>query len=176
MSMRQLSLLTAPVPCALLCIGELQQFAARAARQTASGLPACELCGRQLGKVKHKHKHGAGHACHPRCKPLRSATPSSAAPAAATAASSPAPSPPRKRKHRADSDPGQQSEHTVGRLRVRATRPLGPDKKKQKQEKEAAISALLDAAHARRVAAMALLEVAGASSSSASTDVPANAK
>jgi hypothetical protein len=54
---------------------------------------------------------------------------------------------------------------------VRAIKAIVRDKKKQKQEKEAAITALLDAAHARRVAAMALeqLGVEGVLSSSLSS-------
>ena len=45
---------------------------------------------------------------------------------------------------------------------------MKPDRKKQKRDKEDAISALLDAAHERRIAAMALQQegVAGVSSAS----------
>lgn len=37
------------------------------------GQQLCELCGARLNRVKHTHKHGPGHACHPRCKPSKRA-------------------------------------------------------------------------------------------------------
>jgi hypothetical protein len=159
----EVALIYAPVLCALLYVVLLVLSSAPVARRTSAGKPACERCGVQLNRIKHHRPCGVGRACAPQCKQPRSTTPPSAVSAATASSSPPAPSPSRKRKRRADSDPGEQSEHTLGRLRVRAPRVVAPDKKKQKQDKEAALSALLDAAHARR---MALLAQAGASSSS----------
>jgi hypothetical protein len=86
MSTRKLALIDTPVGCVLLCIGEPFVSLCPAARVDAAGKPACELCGRRLSTVKHTHRHGVGHACHPRCKPVRTKERAAAvsAPAAAT--------------------------------------------------------------------------------------------
>jgi hypothetical protein len=72
--------------------------------------------------------------------------------------------PKQSRKRRAVSDPGQQqpAPPALTRLRVRAPKLPPPDRKRVKQEKEAAVMALLEQTHARRLAAIALLEVSGA--------------
>lgn len=146
-------------------------------RRDTDGQQICELCPARISRVKHHRPHGLGRACqkHAIIKSASSAFVSDSDGAAASASASTASRPQRKRR-RAESDPGEQSEHTPGRLRVRAIKAVVRDKKKQKQEKEAAITALLDAAHARRVAAMALeqLGVVGVLSSSSSSAAAAS--
>jgi len=83
------------------------------------------------------------------------------------------------KKPRAHSDPGQQQQPlqqqipaalSPNRLRVRAPRPVVPDKDTLKKEKDAAIAALLEETHARRVAALA---AAAAAAAAAATGTPA---
>ena len=58
--------------CALYwCVDAPLVSACLTPRMDSAGKPACELCGRRLSTIKHKHKHGPGHACHPRCKPQK---------------------------------------------------------------------------------------------------------
>jgi hypothetical protein len=161
MSMSRLPLIDASVCCALLCVPFFLLFASAVSRVTSAGLPACERCGRELNKVKHVHRHGPGHACHPRCKPFKrppaddaqaSVREESASAATAVAAR------PEKRVRRAKSDPGeQQAVQTFSprRLRLRAMKRPQPERRKLKQEKEDAASSLLEQTHARRVAALA---------------------
>ena len=119
--------------------------AGASARVDPDGQPACELCGRRLSRVKHVHRHGPGHACHPRCKGKQQQS----APAAAAAA---VPRQPRKR--RAESDPGQlQAAPTLTR-RVTPPKPA-PALKKQRTRQEERIMQQLDETHARRMAAEA---------------------
>jgi hypothetical protein len=163
MSMSRLSLIDAPVCCALLCVGVPRVLVGSRPRVDSCGWPACELCGRRLSKVKHTHRHGPGHACHPRCKTLkRSADHSPAAvqddSAASSLPSAAAATRPEKRVRRAKSDPGeQQAVQTFSprRLRLRAMKRPQPERRKLKQEKEDAASSLLEQTHARRVAALA---------------------
>lgn len=163
----EVALIHAPASCALLCIVLHVLSSALVARRTSAGKPACERCGVQLNRIKHHRPYGVGRACSPRCKRQKGGAAPSTPSAAAASSSPPASTPPRKRKRRADSEPGEQSEHMLGRLRVRAPRVVVPDKKKQKKDEEAAVYALLDAAHARRMALLA--ESSDASSSVAAT-------
>jgi hypothetical protein len=61
-------LIDASMLCACCCVDVPQPDASPRPRVTSDGHRACERCGKQLSKVKHVHRHGAGHACHPRCK------------------------------------------------------------------------------------------------------------
>jgi hypothetical protein len=148
--MQQAALIDAPMSCACCRAVALQHFEAPSARRTNSGKPACELCGRQLGKVKHTHKHGPGHACHPRCKPREQTVEREAAPAAAAAA------PVATRKRRATSDPGESPEPAATQAfahRVIAPEPASTSKKQYNTRREGQIMRLLDETHARRIAA-----------------------
>jgi hypothetical protein len=59
----------------------------------------CELCGQRLSRVKHKHKHGPGHACHPRCQSSKSVSDATSVSSAVVA-----------RSHkRSQLDPGKQT-------------------------------------------------------------------
>jgi hypothetical protein len=60
-----------------------------------------------------------------------------------------------KRQRRIKSDPGETPVITLNRLRVRAPKPIIPDRKKKKEELEAEIMSLLDQTHARRMAFLA---------------------
>jgi hypothetical protein len=76
------------------------------------------------------------------------------APATAPAAAVPAERKEKKRR-RTQSDPGEQPTAASPRqLRVRAPKPTQPDRKKRKEAKEAAIMALLDETHRRRMEAL----------------------
>ena len=59
--------------CASLWVGAPWRDVAPAPARTTGNKPACELCGRELSKVKHHHPHGVGRACAPRCKPSKQA-------------------------------------------------------------------------------------------------------
>ena len=149
-----------------------------APRLDSAGKQICELCPVRLSRAKGKlHVHGPGHICT-RCYNLRRDS-------AAASATTPLPTAAkRSRKRRAQSHPGERTssrrvtppQPAPGRLRVRAIKAVVRGQKKQNQEKEAAITALLDAAHARRVAAMALeqLGAAGVLSSSSSSAAAAS--
>jgi hypothetical protein len=61
------------------------------------------------------------------------------------------------KRRRTQSDPGEQqtvAAFSPRQMRVRAPKPIQPDRKKQKQEKEDAVLAQLDATHQRRLAAL----------------------
>jgi hypothetical protein len=139
----------------LLCAGESRVALGLTARVDSVGKQCCELCGRRLSKVQHHRPHGVGRACHPRCHDFKSAandaTSTVPSPSAAAAPNNRLP----KRKRRAQSDPGQPPVFTPNRLRVRAPKPPAQDRKKQKQERQAAVLALLEETHARRMAALA---------------------
>jgi hypothetical protein len=64
-------LIDAPVCVVSLCVDAPRRDLALTPRRTSTGRAACELCGRELSKVKHHRPHGAGRACTPRCKPLK---------------------------------------------------------------------------------------------------------
>jgi len=139
------------VGCASLCVGVLVPPVSPAPRQTADGHAACELCGRQLSKVKHHHRHGPGHACHPRCKLQQQTSKSEAAPVAAAA-----PPPKQSRKRRAASDPGESPEPTASTVltrRIAAPAPATTSRKQYNTRREEQIMRLLDETHARRMAA-----------------------
>ena len=132
-------------------------------RQTTDGHLVCELCGRQLSKVKHHRAHGVGRACTPRCK--RRAN-EEAEVSVVSAAAEPRPS----KKRRAASDPGEPLSLT--RLRIRAPSP--PLLKKARNSIPADVSSLLDQAHERRLALLAA-EANGAAASVASASSAASA-
>lgn len=69
-----------------------------AVRRDAAGRQLCEICGRQLAKVKHHRPSGAGRACTPRCKPQKGGN---------LLASAPTLPPPRSHKKGA-SNPGKE--------------------------------------------------------------------
>jgi hypothetical protein len=107
----------------------------------------CVLCHRDLaiGKVKHKTKCGAGKKCHPQCKAQKRELDERAASAER----------PAKQQRRTKSDPGQPLLIASTRLRIRAPKPSPPKPKPRPVKPSIDPLALLDAAHARR---MALLE------------------
>ena len=166
LSKLKLRLRTAPVVCALLCIGALLQHAAATARQTAYGEPACERCGRQLARIKHHRAHGSGRVCHPRCKPLARAESVAGAAAAAAvatpAAAAAAHTAKQSRKRRAQSDPGEsppaQRTRTLPPALTRRVSPPKPAPEKEERRitrEEARVSRLLDETVARREAWLA---------------------
>ena len=132
--------------CAHCCVGAPLAFACASPRVDSAGEPACELCGRRLRTVKHKHKHGAGHACHPRCKPREQAFDAKPALAAPSAAS---------RKRRATSDPGESPEPAATQAITRrvVAPPASTSKKQYNTRREQQIMRLLDETHGRRMAA-----------------------
>jgi hypothetical protein len=136
--------------CVYCHVAALQHFEAPSARRTHSGKPACELCGRQLGKVKHHRPHGLGRACAPQCKQKKQLMECKAAIAAAAAA------PVATRKRRATSDPGESPEPASSQAltrRVVAPDPAPTSKKQYNTRREELIMRLLDETHARRMAA-----------------------
>jgi hypothetical protein len=141
------------VVCALLCVGVPCPLISSKPRQTTDGLAACERCGRQLSKVKHHRPHGVGRACAPRCKASRHLVDDTTSTESSTSLQ--AVDGRKKRQRRMKSDPGQQPVITLNRLRVRAPKQIQPDRKKKKEEREAAIMSLLDETHARRMASLA---------------------
>jgi hypothetical protein len=62
------------VCCALLCIDVFRRDVALTARRTSSGRLACEICGREISKIKHHRAHGPGRICNPRCKGMKRPT------------------------------------------------------------------------------------------------------
>ena len=155
MSTRRHSLTDAPGYCALLCEGMALVSARPVSRVDSAGKPACELCGRRLADVKHIHRHGPGHACHPRCKTGRHRGDSTAAPAGTATA------PKQSRKRRAQSDPGELRTPSPPRVRSitpRVTAPMpaaaattGPRSTRQEER----IMRMLDETVARREAWLA---------------------
>jgi hypothetical protein len=144
--------------CALLCVEAPLVSARPAARMDSAGKPACELCGRRLADVKHQHRHGLGHACHPRCKPRQQTSNREAAHAAAAA-------PATSRKRRAASDPGESPEPAATQpltRRVNAPEPASTSKKQYNTRREEQIMRLLNETHARRMAAEEAAEAAAA--------------
>lgn len=143
------ALIDAPMSCVCCHAAALQHFEALSARRTDSGKPACELCGRQLGKVKHHRPHGLGRACAPQCKQKKQPMECRAAIAAAVA-------PVATRKRRATSDPGESPEPATSQAvtrRVIAPEPASTSKKQYNTRREEQIMRLLDETHARRMAA-----------------------
>jgi hypothetical protein len=147
-----LACLNASMYCASCHADFLQHLAAPSARQTSSGKQACELCGRQLGKVKHHRPHGPGRACTPRCKQPQQTVKSEAASATAVAP------PVTTRKRRATSDPGESPEPAAPSAltrRIAAPKPAATSRKQHNTRQEEHIMRLLDETHARRMAAEA---------------------
>jgi ribosome-binding protein aMBF1 (putative translation factor) len=150
--MQRAALIDAPVSCACCCVDATRVCVGLLARVDSAGKPVCELCGRRLSKVKHVHKHGPGHACHPRCK-VQQQTPKSEATPVAAAVSRVTP-----RKRRAASDPGQSPEPAAVQAlthRITATEPASTSKMQYNTRREEQIMRLLDETHARRIAAEA---------------------
>jgi hypothetical protein len=121
-------------------------------RVDSVGKPVCELCGRRLTKVKHHRPYGPGHACHPRCRTLKRTINDREASVHAESATSL----PKKKKHkRTKSDPGQLPILTSTRTRphrVTAPKPTIIKSKQHINKPVINLSALLDEAHARRIA------------------------
>jgi hypothetical protein len=135
----------------LLCVRVSVPLVSPTPRKTADGHAACELCGRQLSKVKHHRPHGPGRACAPQCKQKR---PSAGNFAAAAAAVVPPTKPSRKR--RAQSDPGESPEPAASQAltrRINAPESTPTSKKQYNTRREEQIMRLLDETHARRMAA-----------------------
>jgi len=152
LSMPSLCLQSVSTVCASLYAGISVPPVSPAPRQTADGHAACELCGRQLSKVKHHHRCGPGHACHPRCKQRGQPVRNQQVPVTATA---PAVTP---RKRRATSDPGELPKQPAVQAlthRVTAAEPASASKKQYNTRREEQIMRLLDETHARRMAAEA---------------------
>ena len=155
MSVLKLILFDAPV-CALYCYTGAPMVLAGTSTPRMDGKhQLCEVCSARLNRVKHKHKHGAGHACHPRCKSSKRVVDD----AEGIRPVDP-PAPPSKKQRRKRSDPGKQQEMlAIPRTkRVSASKPTKPQCSKVAPEipmrSEAEISALLNATHARRMAIM----------------------
>lgn len=161
MNRLQLALIDAVVRCACCAADRSFALSRATARVDSTGRPACERCGRRLADVKHHRAYGAGRACAPRCKGTKRSSEER------TVSAEPA-----KKKHRrTKSDPGQLQDQarsiTSTRLRVRAPKPPPPaPKPRVSMPPMPAIDpiALLDAAHARR---MALIEAENREQSSA---------
>ena len=136
--------------CASLCVGAPLAFACAAPRVDSAGEPACELCGRRLRTVKHQHKHGPGHACHPRCKEKKR-------PTEATAAQSDAAATHKPKKQRTASDPGEQQQRSRMQPNTRRILPPTPIQQTLPRSMRSTekITRQLEETHARRMAAMA---------------------
>jgi hypothetical protein len=119
-------------------------------RMDASGTnQLCELCGRQLHKVKHHRPLTPGRACAPRCKPQKHVL------ERVEEQRSHSTERPAKKQRRSQSDPGQPMTIASTRLRVRAPKPPPPATKPRLVKPSinpVDPMALLEAAHARRVA------------------------
>jgi len=138
-----------------MCVIVARATVGASARRDSDDQPACELCGRRLSRVKHHRPHGVGRACAPRCKVSRRLD-DHTTPSAAQSSTPVQPADGRqKRQRRIKSDPGQQPVITLNRLRVRAPKPIVPDRKNKQEEREAEIMSLLDQTHARRMASLA---------------------
>jgi len=151
--------------CACCCVGVPRATLGAIARRDSDGQPACELCGRRLSKVKHTHRHGPGHACHPRCKARARPSKDEAVPVAAAVASV------TPRKRRAASDPGELPAVAASPVRSRRIMPAKPAplNKKQRADK---IMRLLEETHARRMAAeAAVAQTAGAAAAAATATI-----
>lgn len=136
--------------CMLLCAHASLATSGASPRVDSDGQPVCELCGRRLSRVKHQHRHGLGHACHPRCKARARPAVDGAAPATAAAASA------TPRKRRAQSDPGELPAHSAAPTltrRVTPPQPTSTTKKQYNTRREEQIMRMLDETHARRMAA-----------------------
>jgi hypothetical protein len=147
-------LLTLDLPlCVVIsCVGGSLVHAGLCRRFDPAGYPACERCGTRLNRVRHTRASGPGRACHPECRSRKHQLEECAATEER----------PKKKQRRTNSDPGKPQEQTLPiastRLRVRPSKPppLPPKPRLVKPSADPVDSmALLDAAHARR---MALIE------------------
>lgn len=164
MSGRKVALTNAPVCVACLSVAG-SRMVVDGPKMDASGTnQLCELCGRQLHKVKHHRPCGVGQACHPRCKGKKH-------PLEAVSVKRPASTErPNKKQRRTHSDPGPPLAITSTRLRIRAPQPPPPALRPRPVKPHTPpldIMALLDATHARR---MALLEAEKNGTSSQATN------
>lgn len=144
----RLALIEGPVHCTCYCKDVTVPDTSPAPRRTPDGHAACELCGRQLTKVKHHRSHQPGRACHPRCKPSKRSIDN-------TLAVQPPAARPIKR---AKSDPGEQIAVAATRTlrhRIAAPKPPAPKPKPRIARSAIDVSALLDQTHARRMALIA---------------------
>jgi hypothetical protein len=118
------------------------------------GQQLCELCSARLNRVKHKHKHGPGHACHPRCKEGKRSLDAGTARLDAALTHKP-------KKQRAASDPGEQQTQQQQRSRMQpATRRVqlpAPNEQTLPRSMRSTerIARQLEETHARRMAGMA---------------------
>lgn len=120
----------------------------------------CEKCDRRLSTVKHHRVYGPGRACAPRCKSSKRAVDEGALK-----------QPPAVRPHkRAKSDPGEAIPLTATRTRphrITAPQPPPPTPKPRTVKPVVDTAALLDQAHARR---MALIEAEKSGAGSSATN------
>jgi hypothetical protein len=139
--------------CVLTLCGAESLASACAGLRDADGQRLCERgCGRRLSRVAVHRPLGAGRACHPECKQKTHQLNDGEARGASDAR-------PAKKQRRTKSDPGQPQEQTLPitstRLRIRAPKPP-PSATKPRIVKPTVDlvdpMALLDAAHARRMA------------------------
>jgi ribosomal protein L34E len=144
----QLALIDAHVSGACWCVGVPFVSPRPVARVDSVGKPACEICGRRLADVKHHRPHRPGRACAPRCKPSKHALePVEEQRPHSTER-------PAKKQRRTKSDPGQPLPIASTRLRIRAPKPPPPAPKPRPVRPFIDPIALLDAAHAHRMALM----------------------
>lgn len=136
-----------------------------AAKYDSAGKQLCNKCFIRLSKVPHHRPNGTGRACSPQCKAKPSSTNSStpsSAPSTPTSTAITVPVVEKKKRKRNETDELKEGEETETHLtsqrnlRVRAVKPIVPDKKKLKLDKDAAILAELDKMHAARIAALEL--------------------
>jgi hypothetical protein len=129
-------------------------------RVDSSGKPICELCPKRLAEAKgKKHIYGAGHICQRCYNQTRKGQLESVvrSPSSTTSTAHVADSINKSKRKRNESDPGQNkiiTSTSPRSLRVRAPKPVLPDKKKQKLEKKKDITRALDATHKMRMAAL----------------------
>jgi hypothetical protein len=135
--------------CSVVGIEISQREHAPAPRVTSNGRAACQLCGRELSKVNHHRPSGPGRACAPRCKPQKHTL------ERVEEQRSHSTERPAKKQRRSKSDPGQPLPIASTRLRIRAPKPPPPTTKPRIMKPSinpVDPMALLEAAHARRVA------------------------
>jgi len=151
-----MTLIDALMCVVLLRVGISWREQAPQVRVTSNGRPACENCGRELSKVKHHRPSGIGRACAPRCKPNKRAVDDGTITEAVPT------QPAAKKPRRTKSDPGKDTVLlTATRTRphrITAPKPSPPAPKPRRVKPSVDPidpMALLDAAHARRMALLA---------------------
>jgi hypothetical protein len=153
-----LTLIDAPVCCALLSVGVPRVQEGAQPRTDGQRNQLCELCGCRLSKVKHTKPHPPGRACKHGCKQRSN----EADAAGINVAAEPRPS----KKRRAASDPGEPLNLTRLRIRAPPVDTSPPPPKKARSVIPADVSSLLDQAHERRLALLAA-EANGSAASAA---------